>query len=108
MEKRKKIVSFFILFSFVLFFAHSELNLFSESAQRCKHNHQDFCEVVKVTRIEKSENLHQKITVQDFHFNDNCCYECKKINDYLQNTDLSPTKKFSIVNTYLFNRTLLI
>jgi len=108
MEKKKKIVSLFILFSFVLFFAHSELNLFSESAQRYKHNHQDFCEIVKLSRIEKPGNLHQKITVQDFHFNDNCCNECKKINDYLQNTDLSSTKKFFIINTYLFNRTLLI
>jgi len=108
MEKKKKIVSLFILFSFVLFFAHSELNLFSESAQRYKHNHQDFCEIVKLSRIEKPGNLHQKITVQDFHFNDNCCNECKKINDYLQNTDLSSTKKFFTVNTYLLNRTLLI
>lgn len=108
MEKRKKIVSFFILISFVLFFAHSELNLFSEFAQGHKHNHQDFCEIVKLTRIEKAENLYKKITVQDFLFNDYCCNECKKINDYLQNTKLSSTKKIFTINTYLFNLTLLI
>lgn len=107
MKKRKKIISFFILISFVLFFAHSELNVFSELTQ--KHNHKDFCEIIKLTRIEKTENLYKKITTRDVLFDyDNCCEKCKKIKNYLQNSDLYPTKKFFTPNTYLFKRTLLI
>jgi len=106
MKKRKKIISFSILISFVLFFAHSELNLFSELTQ--KHNHKDFCEIIKLTRIEKTENLYKKITTQHFLFDDDCCEKCKKINNYLQNIDLPSAKKFFTPNTYLFNRALLI
>ena len=109
MQKSKKIFSLFILISFGLFFAHSELNFLSEAAQGYHHNHHDYCKIVKEARIEKTVNLQKKIISQDIlsHYDD-CCTECKKIEDILQNTDFSSAKKFFNVHTFLLNKTLLI
>ncbi|MCL4551077.1 MAG: hypothetical protein M1495_21210 [Bacteroidetes bacterium] len=109
MQKLQKILSFLFLISFGLFFAHSELNFLSEVAQGYPHNHHDYCKIVKEARIIKTDNFQKKIISQDILFNyDDCCTECKEINDILQNAQFTSTKKFFSVNTFLLNKTLLI
>ncbi|GEM_PF-2581790 len=113
MQKLKKILSLLLLISFALFFAHSELSLFSETNDsdlcRDKHKGHDYCEIVKDARIVKTDNFQKKIISQDILFNyDDCCTKCKKIENNLQNTDFSSAKKFFNVDTFLLNKSLLI
>lgn len=108
MLKSKKILSFLFLISFGLSFSHSELNFLSEVAHGTPHNHHDYCEIVKGTRIEKP-NTQNKISptiVQIIH--NDCCDECKAIEDGLQNPQFTSTKKINNTSTFLVNRTLLI
>ncbi|OGU65745.1 MAG: hypothetical protein A2499_18485 [Stygiobacter sp. RIFOXYC12_FULL_38_8] len=109
MQKSKKILSFSFLITFGLFFVHSELNFLSEVTQGYPHNHHDYCEVVKEARIENPDYFQQKIIPKEILFNnDDCCIECKKIEDILHNDDFSSTKKFYNTYTFLINKTLLI
>lgn len=113
MQKSKKILSFSFLIIFGLFFAHSELSLFAETSNSdyCgeKHKGHDYCEIVKGARIEKPDNFQQKIILKEILFNnDDCCIECKKIEDILHNDDFSSTRKFYNTYTFLINKTLLI
>lgn len=108
MQKSKKILSLFILISFGLFFAHSELSLFSEVPQGNPHNHYDYCDIVKEARIEKS-NIQNKISPPVILFvHNDCCEECKEIKDVSQNTQFTSAKKFSNTHVFIINRTLLI
>ena len=111
MQKSQKILSLFILISFGLLFAQSEFNLFSKTNdyKYCgnKNSGLDYCGVVKVAKIEKTDNLQKRITIQLISFND-CCDECKEIKDILQNAQFTSKKKFFNTSTFLVNRTLLI
>ncbi len=112
MLKSKKILSFLFLISFALFFAHSELSLFAETNNDsycgAKHKGHDYCEIVKGARIEK-QNTQIRISppIVQFIHND-CCDECKAIEDVLQNAQFTSTKKFFNTPTFLVNKTLLI
>ncbi|MEW6196421.1 MAG: hypothetical protein AB1521_14825 [Bacteroidota bacterium] len=91
-----------------LFFAHSEMNFLSETAQGYHHNHHDYCEIVKEARIEKS-NIQNKISPPVILFvHNDCCEECKEIKDVSQNTQFTSAKKFSNTHAFIINRTLLI
>lgn len=107
-QKSQKILSLFVLLAIGLFFAHSEMNFLSEVAQGDHHNHHDYCEVVKEARIEKPGTQNKIESPVALFVHDDCCDVCKGIQDALQNTQVTSTKKFFNTSTFLVNRTLLI
>lgn len=109
MQKSKEILSIIFLLSFGFFFAHSELNFLSEDVEGHHQNSHDYCEIVKEARIEKTNNLQKDITSRVILYNNNdCCTECKQIEDILQNTEFTSTKIYYNTQTFLINKTLLI